>query len=80
MKRGFEIGGKYSADPIGSDKARGKSRYQRKAARDGNTLTPTEQRQKNQLMKQFMKDPECGGLGRSQQFIENYDLIDWGKK
>lgn len=44
-------------DPIGSEKPRGKSAYQRKSGRDPG-LTPTEQHQKNVLMRQFMRNPE----------------------
>ena len=55
MRRGYEIGGKHSSDPIGSDQARGKSSYQRKSGRDDSGLTPTETHQKAQLMKQFCK-------------------------
>lgn len=52
---GFELGGKYSNDPIGSERSRGKHRYQRKSKLDGPSWTPTEQRHRNQLMKQFCK-------------------------
>lgn len=44
-------------DPIGSEAPRGKARFQRKSGRDPG-FTPTEQHHKNQLMKQFMKNPE----------------------
>jgi hypothetical protein len=42
-------------DPIGSEKPRGKSRHRRKSGRDPGALTPTEQHQKNNLMKQFCR-------------------------
>lgn len=51
-----------SGDPPNS--ARGKSSAQRKSARDGG-LTPTEQHRKNTLMRQFMRNPEGGGVGNS---------------
>lgn len=54
MKRGYELGGKHAHDPIGSDQGRGGESYQRKSGRDPG-FTPTEQRQKAQLMKQFCK-------------------------
>lgn len=52
MKRGYDIGGRYSQDPIGSQGE--KSLSQRKSSRDFG-LTPTEKFQKNQLMKQFCR-------------------------
>lgn len=55
MTTGFEYGGRYKDDPIGSDKPRGKNREQRKHRNDGATLTPTEQHIKNNLMKQFCR-------------------------
>ncbi len=58
MKKGFGVGEKYSADPIGSDKPRGKNRERRKHKLDGPTLTPTESHIKNNLMRQFMKNAE----------------------
>lgn len=67
MKRGFEFGGRYANDPIGSDKPRGKSNYRRKSGRDPG-LTPTEQHQKNELMRQFMKNPEGGGIGNTDAY------------
>lgn len=47
-------------DPIGAEKPRGKSRFQRKSGRDPG-FTPTELHHKNQLMRQFMKNPEGPG-------------------
>ena len=49
-RRGWQNG-----DPPGSEKPRGKSSYRRKGSRDGKELTPSEQRQKNELMRQFCK-------------------------
>lgn len=68
MTTGYEREGKYSADPIGSAAPRGKARSQRKASRDGPTLTPTEQHRKNALMRQFMVNPEGGGIGNSDAY------------
>ncbi len=68
--KGFELGGKYANDPIGSEKPRGKDTYRRKSARDPG-LTPTEQRQKNELMRQFMTNPEGGGIGNSKAYRES---------
>ena len=70
MRRGYEIGGKHSSDPIGSDKPRGKSSYQRKSGRDDSGLTPTETHQKAQLMRQFQKLES--GLGNSEAFLAGY--------
>ena len=42
-------------DPIGAELPRGKSRFRRKGGRDGGAFTPTEQHQKNVLMKQFCR-------------------------
>lgn len=53
----------------------------RKSARDGG-FTPTEQRKKNQLMKQFSKYGRKGyevSSGNSPEYRANYDLIDWSK-
>jgi hypothetical protein len=76
VKKGYELGGKYSADPIGSDAPKGKSCAQRKASKDGPTLTGSEQRLKNELMRQFMRTGEGPG-GVSAAFRDNYDAIDW---
>ncbi len=46
-----------NGDPIGSEKPRGKSNAARKGRYDG-SYTATEQRQKDVLMRQFMKSPE----------------------
>lgn len=70
-RRGYEQGGRYSADPIGSDKPRGKATGQRKAGRDGPNWTPTELHRRNQLMRQFMRTGEGGG-GNSNAFKDNY--------
>ncbi len=76
-KRGYEVGGKFSQDPIGSERSRGKSRSQRKHRNDPG-WTPTELHVKNQLMRQFMKNPEGPG-GASETYKRNYDAIDWSK-
>lgn len=68
MTTGRELEGRYSEDPIGSDAPRGKARSQRKASRDGPSLTPTEQHRKNALMRQFMTNPEGGGIGNSEAY------------
>lgn len=68
MKKGFDLGGKYRNDPPGSMKPRGKARSARKSGRDGKTLTGTEQRKKNELMRQFMKNPEGGGTGNTEAY------------
>lgn len=75
--RGYEIGGRYKDDPIGSEGPRGKSRGQRKSGRDGPNWTPTEQREKNQLMRQFMRFGSGAGAGVSAAYREGYDAIDW---
>lgn len=64
MTTGFEAGGRYSANPIGSEH---KSTEQRKASRDPG-LTPTELHRKSNLMRQFMKNPEGGGVGNSEAY------------
>lgn len=66
--KGYGVGDRYSADPVGSHVPRGKARSQRKASRDGPTLTPTEQHRKNNLMRQFMVNPEGGGTGNSEAY------------
>lgn len=53
-KRGFEMGGRFHQDPIGSEKARGKSAHRRKSGRDPG-LTPTENARKAKFLKQFTK-------------------------
>jgi hypothetical protein len=58
MRRGFDIGGKYREDPVGADVPRGKSTERRKHRNDGTSWTPTEARLKNELMRQFMHNPE----------------------
>ncbi len=71
MKKGYELGGKYAHDPIGSDQPRGKNREQRKSAHDGPSWTPTEQHIKNGLMRQFMRTGEGGGMGNSNAYRES---------
>lgn len=63
VKRGYEVDGRHSQDPIGSDAPRGKNRERRKHKLDGPTLTPTEQYIRNGLMRQFLRNPE-GSEGR----------------
>lgn len=46
-----------NGDPVGADAPRGKSCAQRKGRYDG-SYTPTEQRVKDDLMRQFMRNPE----------------------
>lgn len=51
----------------------------RKNGKDG-SLSPTEQRTKNRLMKQFAKSGRKGyelASGVSKEFRENYDRIKW---
>jgi len=54
--------GRIDGDPLGSE--RGRSVSQRKSGRDPG-FTPTEQRKKNELMKQFQRNSEGGGVGNS---------------
>jgi len=55
--RDYEIGGKHSSDPINSHVPRGKDTSKRKHRNDPG-WTPTEEKIRNQLMRQFMKNPE----------------------
>lgn len=71
VKKGYEAGGKYSQDPIGSDKPRGKATGRRKHRNDGPNWTPTEQHRRNELMRQFMRTGEGGG-GTSSAYRSNY--------
>lgn len=72
-KRGWTSG-----DPPLSAKPRGKASHRRKSARDGG-LTPTEQHRKNALMKQFMRNPEGGGVGNSRAYRESSVWCDCGR-
>lgn len=45
----------------------------RKLGKDGNSLTPTEQRKKNQLMRQFMRNPE--GSLNTEAYRAGYDAM-----
>lgn len=66
--------------PAGRPKVRSASI--RPGGKDGLTLTPTERRKKNQLMKQFSRAGRKGyevSSGSSPAFRENYDKIDWDK-
>jgi hypothetical protein len=64
-----------NGDPIGSDAPRGKSCEKRMGRYDGG-FTPSEQRLKNQLMRQFTRLGEGPG-GNSAEYRANYDAIDW---
>ncbi len=46
--------GRQNGDPVHSEAPRGKDRSQRKSARDGG-WTPTEERKRNELMRQFLR-------------------------
>lgn len=74
---GMRRRGGQDGDPPGSEKPRGKASYRRKGARDGGALTPTEQRHKEQLMRQFLQ--RDGQQGNSEQFRRNYDKIRWSR-
>ena len=67
--KGFEVGGKYREDPVGSWESRGKETSRRKHSRDMG-FTPSEVRLKNQLMRQFMKHGDGPG-GNSQAWRES---------
>lgn len=59
-----------------------RSASMRRQGKDGNSLTNTEKRTKNRLMKQFMRTGRKGAevsSGNSEKYQANYDLIDWGK-
>lgn len=49
----------------------------RKRGKDGKPFTPTEQRKRDQLMRQFLH--RDGQQGNSPEYIANYDAIDWSK-
>jgi hypothetical protein len=53
-----------NGDPVSATETRGKSNAQRKGRYDG-SFTGTEQRIKNNLMRQFMRTGEGGGMGNS---------------
>jgi hypothetical protein len=80
MKRGYELGGKFANDPVGSDVGRGKNRELRKSSRDGNSLTPTEQHKKNELMRQFMRTGEGGGGGNKEAYVNSPVWCDCGRR
>lgn len=53
----------------------------RKLGKDGNSFTPTEQRKKNELMRQFMKRTEqYADRDADAAYRAGYDLIDWGRE
>ncbi len=57
VKSGWGVNERYAADPIGSNEPRGKDTSQRKHRNDGG-WTPTEERQREQMLRQFMRNPE----------------------
>lgn len=50
----------------------------RKRGKDGKPLTPTEEHRKSKLMRQFIAGD--GPKGNSQEYLANYEQIDWGVK
>jgi hypothetical protein len=66
-----------NGDPIGSEAPRGKDCSKRMGRYDG-SFTPSEQRLKDKLMKQFTRFGEGFG-GNSAEYRANYDAIDWSK-
>jgi hypothetical protein len=57
-----------------------RSASMRKLARDGKTWTPTEERTRDRLLKQFCKAGRKGvevASGNSEAYKANFDLIDW---
>lgn len=69
-RKGYDVGGRYSQDPIGSEKPRGKATG-RRLHRNDPGWTPTELHRKNELMRQFMRNPEGPG-GNTNAFKANY--------
>lgn len=61
--------GYVNGDPQGSEAPRGKARHQRKSRFDPG-WTPTEKRQRDQLMRQFLKGGD-GGRGNSPAYISS---------
>ena len=53
-----------------------RSAEMRKRGQDGKPLTPTEQRKKEKLMRQFLLD---GPKGVSEEYRKGFDAIDWSK-
>lgn len=80
IKGGWEQGGRYSSDPIGSQHTVGRSRSlgQTKSGRDPG-LTRTEKHLKNGLMRQFMVNPEGGGIGNSEAYRNSPVWCDCGR-
>ena len=74
MSDAWGLGGKFSQDPIGSKGE--KSLSLRKSGRDLG-LTPTEQRQKAQLMRQFLK--RDGQQGSTEAFRSAECWCDCGR-
>jgi hypothetical protein len=58
-----------------------RSASMRKLGKDGTTWTPTEQRKRDQLLKQFTHGQRGYNLaeGNSEAYRANFELIDWGK-
>jgi hypothetical protein len=63
-------------DPVGAEAE--KSVSQRKGRYDPG-WTPTERRQRDQLMKQFTSTGGEGTRGNSEAYRRGYDAIDWSK-
>ena len=66
-----------NGDPVGCDAPRGKDASKR-MGRYAGSFTPSEQRLKDKLMKQFTRFGEGVG-GNSAAYRANYDAIDWSK-
>jgi hypothetical protein len=66
-----------NGDPIGSESPRGKDCSKRMGRYDG-SFTPTEQKMKDQLMKQFTRFGEGVG-GNTKAYRDGYDAIDWSR-
>lgn len=60
--------GRQNGDPVHSE--RGRSVSQRKAGREPG-FTPTEQRVRERCMRQFMRNPEGGGVGNSTAYVNS---------
>lgn len=52
----------------------------RKLGKDGPSYTPTEQRKKDRLMRQFSKRAKGYAVSISDAYRDGYDQVDWGKK
>jgi len=67
--RGYGIGERFSADPIGSHEPRGKDTSQRKHRNDPG-WTPTESKLREQSLRQFMKNPS-GSANRDETLYKS---------